>query len=266
MRWQPVSDWHRTERGSGRTLVLLHGGGATSRTWTPVLDRLAERRHVVAFDFPGFGRTAFPKDVEFTMDWLLDALADQLAELGIRTPVDIAGNSMGGWVALEAAKRGMARSVVALGPAGLWRNGMPPLLRAKFRAGLVGARLARGREAAVLRSKVIRTVAFSQIARQPSLIPVADAAGMLREFDLCRTAFDPILRVAKNVGFTGGHEITAPITIAYGSSERMLQIRTARDRSELPAHTRWVELPGCGHVPMWDAPDLVADTILLGTQ
>ena len=44
------------------------------------------------------------------------------SEMGIELPVDIAGNSLGGSMALEAARRGIARSVVAISPAGLWKE------------------------------------------------------------------------------------------------------------------------------------------------
>ena len=47
-------------------------------------------------------------------------LPEALRELGVDVPVAIAGNSLGGWTALEAARLGHARSVVALDPAGLW--------------------------------------------------------------------------------------------------------------------------------------------------
>lgn len=261
-----MTDWFRIDQGKGRPLVLLHGGGATTRTWLPVLDQLAEDRRVIAFDFPGFGRTPIPDDVEFTMEWMVREFVAQLAAAGVDTPVDIAGNSMGGWVALEAAKLGIARSVVAFGPAGLWRNGMPPLLRAKFRAGLLCARAARGREDVVLHPKWVRSAAYSQLMSSPQRVAVNDAVAMLAELDACRTALVPILRVARTAGFTGGQAITAPITIAYGDRERMLAARSGRVRDELPSHTRWVELAGCGHVPMWDNPELVARTILAGTM
>ncbi len=99
--------WHRIERGVGRPLVLLHGGGASAMTWLPVLDRLAAHRRVIALDMPGFGETPLPPDAEFSMAYMMDQFAVELTRLGINEPVDIAGNSMGGLIALEAAKRGL---------------------------------------------------------------------------------------------------------------------------------------------------------------
>jgi pimeloyl-ACP methyl ester carboxylesterase len=132
------SDWHKIDTGTGRPLVLLHGGGSSSDSWRPVLGELSMHRRVIAFDIPGHGRTPAPQGVQYDVAWLIDWVVPQiqvqLGRAGIQTPVDLAGNSMGGWIALEAAQRGLAGSVVALGPAGLWESGMPPLLQNQFRA------------------------------------------------------------------------------------------------------------------------------------
>ena len=81
-------------------------------------------------------------------------------------------------------------------------------------------------------------------------------------------ASSPALRAAVRAGagnrFVDGQAITVPVTVAFGSHDRMLPLRTSQLRDQLPAHTRWVTLPNCGHVPMWDHPELVADTILEG--
>ena len=53
------------------------------------------------------------------------------------------------------------------------------------------------------------------------------------------------------------------VTIAWGEKDRLLP-KKARLLDELPPQTREVTLPGCGHLPMWDDPELVARTILDG--
>ena len=59
--------------------------------------------------------------------------------------------------------------------------------------------------------------------------------------------------------------IDVPVTVAFGERERLIP-KSGRLRDELPAHTRWIELGGCGHVPTWDDPALVARTILEGAD
>ncbi len=61
-----------------------------------------------------------------------------------------------------------------------------------------------------------------------------------------------------------GQNITVPVTIVWGERERLIPPR-ARRTDELPAQTQIVVLPGCGHVPFWDAPELVIKTILAGS-
>ncbi|WP_162958320.1 alpha/beta fold hydrolase [Nocardia yunnanensis] len=254
--------WNRIERGAGQPLVLLHGAGGSARNWLPVMDRLAADRRVIALDFPGFGLTPFPDRVEFTMEWVMAQLAGEFARLGLHGPVDLAGNSMGGWFALEAAKRGMARSVAAIAPAGLWRRGMPDLLYAQFLTAMAGGLLTRGPGARALRFDLVRHASLALVARHPARIPRTEGIAMIRDLDRSQRALLLAVRHARSLHFEGGQGISVPVTIAFGDHDRMLRPSVSRMRDELPAHTRWVTLPGCGHVPMSDAPQLVARTIL----
>ena len=100
--------------------MLLHGIGSSKRSWLPILDRLARTRRVIAVDLPGFGETPRLAEGLPTAMRFAEQLPEGVAHLGIEAPFDIAGFSLGGWISLEAAKQGSARSVVALTPAGLW--------------------------------------------------------------------------------------------------------------------------------------------------
>jgi len=127
--------WRYSEQGSGRPLVLLHGIGMSRAVWTAVLPHLARTRRVIAFDIAGFGETPpLPGGTPPTLGNLVDGLGRALADLGIReaAEADIAGNSLGGLMALEAARRGLARSAVAISPAGLWRTHEAPHVRYVF--------------------------------------------------------------------------------------------------------------------------------------
>ena len=109
---------HHHRRGSGSPIVLLHGIGSRWQVWNPLLDRLAEWHDVIALDMPGFGGT--PHDgVPGSVPHLADRVAGFLGSLGIEKPV-LGGSSLGGGVALELARRGRARSVVAFSPVGFF--------------------------------------------------------------------------------------------------------------------------------------------------
>ncbi|WP_069159787.1 alpha/beta fold hydrolase [Nocardia altamirensis] len=256
-----MTGWNRIERGTGRPLVLLHGGGASASCWLPVLDQLSVDRRVLALDFPGHGETPAPgPDIEVDLPWLTEELGIELRRLGINGPVDLVGNSLGGLVALEAAKRGLASTVVALSPAGLWRNGMPLRLQLIFRTGLLGARLTRTRAGALLGRKMMRALTLWPVVAKPQQLSPAEAIDLARDLDRSGPTLRRALQVAKSMSFQGGQAITVPVTIAFGAIDRMVPPRS-KHYPELPAQARKIILPGCGHVPMWDAPQLIVDTI-----
>jgi len=89
--------------GSGRPLVLLHGGLGSGEMFGPALSELAETRRVILPDLQGHGRTA---DIDRPLDVRLmaDDIAALIDHLGLDRP-DVVGYSLGGWVALHTAAR-----------------------------------------------------------------------------------------------------------------------------------------------------------------
>jgi pimeloyl-ACP methyl ester carboxylesterase len=227
-----------------------------------VLDKLATHRPVIAFDLPGFGRTPAPHGIDYTVEWQVAGLADELTRIGIDTPVDLVGNSMGGWLALEAAKLGLARSVVAIGPAGLWRHGMPLRMQTQFQLLLLGTWATRGMRRRMLRQPWLRRAALSLVVANPAHIPPDGMIEIAETFDNSRSTLRPLLRVARTRSFRDGQTINVPVTIAYGTQERIVRRSSGQFRDQLPPHTRWINLPGCGHVPMSDNPDLIIKRLM----
>ena len=109
------------EGGSGETLVLVHGFTETWRVWIPILKLLEPHYRIIAPTLPGhiggltLNEPASPKAI-------FDLLEKQLRERGI-THAHFVGQSLGGWAALEMARRGIARSAMGLSPAGGFRDG-----------------------------------------------------------------------------------------------------------------------------------------------
>ncbi|WP_067715948.1 alpha/beta fold hydrolase [Nocardia yamanashiensis] len=261
-----MTTWNRIDRGAGRPLVLLHGGGSSARSWLPVIDLLAARRRVIALDLPGFGDTPALNGGPFTMARLMDELAAELDRLGIATPVDMAGNSMGGWLALEAATRGLASSVVGIGPAGLWNPAMPIRTRLQFFAGIAGAWTVRTPARALLRYPVVRTLALSAPLHHPERLSTGEAIGIVEDLYRSLPTLRRALRIAFHSRFEGGRHLSIPITLAFGSHDRMVRPRDSRFLDQLPPHTRTITLLDCGHMPMWEDPELIARTILHGIE
>ena len=118
--------------GRGEPLVLLHGFGGSGRIWRPVLPFLLAHRDVIAVDLPGFGASApLPARSPHTPDQLAAAVERLLDALDLDAP-QVAGHSLGAWVALELALRGRAGSVTAVCPAGLWPTSAPHRVRRRL--------------------------------------------------------------------------------------------------------------------------------------
>jgi pimeloyl-ACP methyl ester carboxylesterase len=89
--------------GTGRPMILLHGGLASGEMFAPILPTLAERHQVIVVDLQGHGRTA---DIDRPIDVRLmaDDIAALIDHLGLDRP-DVVGFSLGGGVALLTAIR-----------------------------------------------------------------------------------------------------------------------------------------------------------------
>jgi pimeloyl-ACP methyl ester carboxylesterase len=248
--------------GSGEPLVLLHGQGFSRRSWDPVVPALAAHRDVIAVDLPGHGESPRqPKGTGSAPRDLAVAVAELLDELDVDT-AHVAGNSSGGWAALELARMGRARSVIALAPAGLWGRSAPRYLRVAMRQTRLNARLVHRLSPRAPQSRTARALFTAQIAGKPFQMPYAPVHDAVRAMATA-AGFRETLRGLEKTRFRGGAEITVPVTVAFGTRDRVLLPGVARRRKELPAQTRWVRLRGCGHVPMFDDPKATA-ALLLG--
>jgi pimeloyl-ACP methyl ester carboxylesterase len=251
--------------GNGGPLLLIHGTGGSRRIWKPVVDRLAEERDVIAVDLPGHGESPVPPaDIPPTPPGYARVLLDTLHGLGLES-AHAAGYSVGGWTALELAKLGGARSVVAFGPAGLWRKEDPRTAVFKLWLSRRLGRRTRPLARRLVRSTAGRKALLSGEFARPERIPPDEAIDIVETYATA-PGFDAHLAATRRGRFTGGKEIDVPVTIAFGERDRLLSKRKARSRDELPEAARWIELEGCGHVPTWDDPELVARTILEGTS
>jgi pimeloyl-ACP methyl ester carboxylesterase len=249
--------------GSGPPLVLLHGVGHRRQAWGAVLGRLAPHRDVILVDLPGHGESPPLQVGAPIVDALLGPVRTLLDDLGVTRP-HVAGNSLGGRLALEAAAAGWAASATGLSPAGFWRTDREvTTVRAAFKVmQAAGGRLQRFGPA-LSRHTAGRAVVYGAIVSRPSRLPAAQALGDMAAFLAAREALDTVL--AQLTPFTGQVHEQIPVTIAWGTKDRLLrppQVLVAKE--QLPG-ARIRPLPGCGHVPMTDDPALVADVLLQGS-
>jgi len=105
------------------------------------------------------------------------------------------------------------------------------------------------------------------VVARPEAVGWDDVTAMIRYMHISRPTLETALRITRQgYAFEGGRNLDIPITVAFGTKDRMLRPRGYRYPDQLPSRTRPLSLPGCGHVPMWDNPALVARTILEGTD
>src|SRR6266699_4797823 len=85
--------------GTGRPMILLHGGLGSGEMFGPILPALSERHQVITVDLQGHGRTA---DIDRPIDIRLmaDDIAALIGHLGLEKP-DVMGYSLGGGVAFQ---------------------------------------------------------------------------------------------------------------------------------------------------------------------
>jgi pimeloyl-ACP methyl ester carboxylesterase len=252
--------------GSGEPLVLLHGFTGSWPHWRPVLGELAARFEVLAPTIAGHdGGPPFPADIPLTLGAGADLLEAQLDELGVDT-AHVVGNSMGGTLALELAKRGRARSVVALAPSGGWSDGDGETRRLArlFARQLRATRLSAPRIPAIMRRPALRHAALREVMRHGELVAPADAVDMALASLRCTVAPRVLaaLRAGHGLAMTDLDRIACPVLLASPQFDRILPMarNAPRFRREIPG-VEWRVLPDCGHVPMWDDTRLIVSTI-----
>jgi pimeloyl-ACP methyl ester carboxylesterase len=241
--------------GAGPPLLLIHGLGMGQVVWRPVVPLLAGEREVIALDLPGFGASPHgPRTVE----GLAHAVAAFAAGLGLDRP-HVAGNSLGGAVALAMGAAGAARSVCALSPVGFVAAREGTYGRAMLATTRVLSRLLLPAAPALARSAVLRTALCSHASSRPWRIPPEDVVEWTRNY-AGAVAFWELLDALD--GWRAPVP-ACPTTVAWGQRDRLLiaSRQAPRARRALP-EARHVTLRGCGHVPMWDDPGQVAGAML----
>jgi pimeloyl-ACP methyl ester carboxylesterase len=253
--------------GEGEPVVLLHGFTGHWRHWKPVLADLVARYEVIAPTLSGHnGGPAYPSGMglEKVAD-AGDSLERHLNELGVGT-AHFVGNSMGGSLAIELAKRGRARSVVAFSPGGGWELGGPePERVARFFARQMRmVRVSRKQIPRLMGRPGARKLALRDIMRHGELIAPADAVDLSLDPLACTVVSDVLASLRSGRAHVEDlDQVAAPTLIAWAELDRILPLATcsARFTREIPG-AEFRVLPRVGHVPMWDDTRLVVNTII----
>jgi pimeloyl-ACP methyl ester carboxylesterase len=252
--------------GWGPPLVLLHGYADSADTWRLLLDRLRRQgRAAVALDMPGFGtadRLEREAEILPQLDRFAAAAVERWATGGT---VVLAGNSLGGTVALRAAERdsdGIA-GVVPIAPAGFdmptWFAAIQgaPLVRAMLRSPVPVPQVAVRRAV----GSTYRVLAFASPRRADEAVVGAFTSHFGSQRDVVRLLATgrrvlPELRTPFDLA-----RVRCPVLVVWGERDRMVA-HSGADRivAELP-DTEVELLPRCGHCPQIEEPERLAELL-----
>ncbi len=242
--------------GSGSPMVLLHGFTDTWRTWDLVLGALERSHDVLAPTLAGHAGGP-PIEGEVTDTAIADAAERAMDDAGFDT-AHIVGNSLGGYIALQLAARGRAKSVVALAPAGGWAIDDPAIRSSVGYFRMMQDLL---KQAAPQAEEIVSTLEGRRRATLYSTtnfehIPAELLAHQMRGAANCPAVF-PLLEYAEREGWSlDAERITCPVRVVWGTADKLLEWPSAavRYREEWVPQADWVELDGIGHCPQLDVP------------
>ncbi|WP_227998640.1 alpha/beta fold hydrolase [Nocardia australiensis] len=258
---QPIKALHS---GSGYPVLLLHGFMLSPHCWEQVAVRLSSHCEVFAPALAGHWGGEAIDGWSVDVHALADRIEDQLDELGWRT-CHIAGNSLGGWVGFELARRGRARTLTAIAPAGGWNS--PSLT--EFRIGMkflslvpiveIGKRLG----GFAVNNPLAQRFALLLLSKNAAAVARRDAAAMVAAALHCDVMLPMILGSGRAPALEDLSTLTTPVRLLMAEYDRIMPNRVYARRflEELPDSADRILVNGVGHVPMLEAPDRIATLI-----
>lgn len=250
-----------TENEKLPALVLVHGLGSAGNIWNSLLPQLKRDFTVYTLDLPGHGDADLANNEALDPKSLARSIISTMKAKHNVSQMHVAGNSLGGWIALEmgAAAPKNISSVTALAPAGLWHqvptSKFPPSLLARILAKI---------------SRYFLRIAYS--------IPALKAVGykkithLWRElsFESCRDSviamatskgYMPTWRGLRGRKFDSQIDRSVDVSIVFGDYDLTLPENIAQKREVAPEHAEWIVVENCAHVIMWNYPELTVDLI-----
>ncbi|HEX2075241.1 MAG TPA: alpha/beta hydrolase [Geodermatophilus sp.] len=237
--------------GRGDPLLLLHGMGSSRRDFTSVVPQLSVSFDVLNVDLPGSGSSAhLPRRP--TVAAITDAVERTLDAEQVGR-VHVLGNSLGARVALELARRGRARSVVAIAPSGL--NVLPERLYQG--GGMALARVALRAAAPLIepltRSVVGRAALLAPLKARPWSASADEGVGAREGFADSRDYWRTLLWGLMLDVPRGLDRIDCPVTLVQGVMDWVASGQTARFLPLIPG-SQFRPLVLAGHAPQSDRP------------
>jgi pimeloyl-ACP methyl ester carboxylesterase len=253
----PGAEVSYVEVGEGEPIVFLHGISGCWQNWLENLPHFGRERRVIALDLPGFGASPMPT-------WEIDIpaygrlLHDFCEKLGVDGGATLVGNSMGGFVAAEAATAAPGRfdRLVLVSPAGII-NTWNPEERATaiaFAWKTFGPIFA-GHSKEVIRRPHLRQVAFGQFVRYPNRLRADLLWEQVVGGAVCPGFTDALRATIRYDMRERLGEIEIPTLIVWGFDDRVIPVRAALSYHRRIPDSRLEIFERTGHVPQLERPE-----------
>jgi len=257
----PITAHLFTEDIKRPALVLVHGLGSAGNIWKSLIPQLQKHFSVFAVDLPGHGVSEIHENEPVDPSSLARAIVDEVTRTHNVSEMHVAGNSLGGWIALEmgAVAPDKVKSITALAPAGLWNqvpsSKYPPSLLARYLA-----KISQHFMRLAYHLPPLKAIGYKKITH------------LWRElsFESCR---DSVLAMANSIGYMPlwnglrGRKFESQVpenvdvSIIFGDYDLTLPEEIAQEKNVAPQHSKWVVVDNCAHVIMWNYPELTVDFI-----
>lgn len=252
--------------GSREPIVLLHPFLMSQTVWETVAQQLAATGRYEVFAPTMAAHNGGPSSGTWFLSSavLADHVERQMDELGWDT-AHIVGNSLGGWVAFELERRGRARSVTGIAPAGGWTRWSPAKFEVigKFLSGFPFLALTHLLRQRALQLPFSRRLATLPLSGSPDGVSERELSGIVDDAAHCPAYFQLLLKALLLPGLAELEHTAAPSHLVLCEKDRVVPpSRFSRHFTDLlPADHRLTVLNGVGHVPMFEAPGRMTEVI-----
>jgi pimeloyl-ACP methyl ester carboxylesterase len=258
----PIATHLFTEDESRPALVLVHGLGSAGNIWKTLIADLTAHFSVIAVDLPGHGVAEIHEGEAVDPQSLARAIVKTVSSEHNFPEMHVAGNSLGGWIALEmgAVAPEKVKSVTALAPAGLWHQVPTSKLPPSFFDARILAKISQHFMKLAYNLPPLKAIGYKKITHlwrelsfescRDSVLAMANSKGYM-----------PLWRGLRGRKFESHVPPEVKVSIVFGDYDLTLPEEAAQEKSVAPRHSHWVVVDNCAHVIMWNYPKMTVDFI-----
>jgi len=251
---------HYREKGRGETLLLIHGFTSSSYTWLGVMPELSRHYHVLAPDVVGFGLSDKPPDAPYNYSYFAETINEFLDKKGVGK-VSVAGNSMGGGIAIRYAldHPGRVKKLILVSSSGVEHGGTHWMFKIMATPG-VNSFVSSINNRFIVARLLKRTCFYD-----PEVVTREKAEAYMLPFRTKGAMGAAAATMANNDWAsleTGLNRLRMPVFIVWGDKDRLIYPAIAHKFHNLIPGSELRVIEKCGHMPQEEKPELTAEIFL----